>query len=200
MKISEIKEKNLCFEDLEIKRYLPLLQKQLLCDSIVKTSIKEENGIKKILFLIKTLGIDMAIVKMYTNIEPSSEKEVFIEEYDYLKESGLLYEIIKEITVDNPYEIFELQEFINNEVDQEITNANCIEGILAGTVEKLLKIVSDPDILPNFITKLVNNKDVKSFLQNIPNMPKLDTLITSNLVVKPKKNMLGFLKSVKGGK
>lgn len=202
MKISEIKEKNLGVEDLEIKKYLPFVHKKLITDNIVNGLVIEENGIKKISYPDKTLAIDFAIINNYTNIE--LREETASEDYDYLKETGLLDEIIDEINKGDKFELYELRQFIENSIEQKIRNSNTIEGILGIAMDKLIKLISDPDAIPAIISNLLSNPQVKTLIESIPNMPKLDTLINSNVVAKPKtkpkKNMLGFLKSVKGGK
>lgn len=192
MKLSEIKEKDLGVEDLEIKKYLPFVHKKLITDNIVNGLVIEENGIKKISYPDKTLAIDFAIINNYTNIELKSETAS--DDYDYLKETRLLDEIIDEINKGDKFELYELRQFIDQEIEQKIRNNNKIESIIAKTLDKLIGFISDSDGLSNMITKLASNPEIKQFLSNIPNMP---TELLETKKPKPLKKFLGHLKGKK---
>lgn len=77
---------------LEIKTYLPFLEKKKLVDMIIDANITEENGIKKDNQILRYISFITTSITAHTGLE---FEDVFAD-YDALAESGLLEHVVAE--------------------------------------------------------------------------------------------------------
>lgn len=78
---------------LEIKTYVPFVQKRAIAEMVVSQNIEEVDGIKKHDAINSYISFVVAMLTAYTNLEFTDEP---VQDYDLLAESGLLPLIIKE--------------------------------------------------------------------------------------------------------
>lgn len=141
---------NFKFEDLEIKSYIPLIQKKNIIENIINISFVEENGIYKIDYVMKELFTILGVFINYTNkeipelyIDKNLNIEKAFELYDYLIELGIYDNLVLKID-----DIAALLDLLENEVIQKKDILNSIEGILANGINKLIeKLPSDKELI-----------------------------------------------------
>jgi len=162
MKITELKEKielgNL-FDELgiEIKNYLPFVEKTLLVEDLIEACIEiTDNNMKKINYVQKQLHWDLFIVMNYTNIELDADD--ITGQYDFLKENGIMHGVMNRI---EKSEYFELEGLFEDSLRQEIRIANSIEGVIANSVQSLIAKIPEGKQLDKWINKF--SKTLKDF-------------------------------------
>jgi len=154
MLISELKEQietgKIIDELIEIKQYLPIVEKHLIATKIIDSSIIEnKNGLSQIDFFYKKITTDVSLIMNYSNLEFSDE---LINDYDYLSENGFIKKIIDKIP---KTEVYFIDELVENELDQMIKIENSLENILANKLQVL-------------IDKIPDQKSIKKILNDIP--------------------------------
>lgn len=82
-------------KELEIKTYIPFLQKKEIAELIVDTYTEEVDGIKKYDSTRAYVGFIAASITAHTNLEFG---ENVFDDYDSLAESGLLTQIVAEFS------------------------------------------------------------------------------------------------------
>lgn len=156
MQVSELKQKledNLTFSDLgiEIKHYIPFIEKKILIESIIDGSIEyEDNGLVSVNLFIKELNEKLGIIVNYTNIEIDGENTV--RDFDVLCELGIIDYILNNM---NKNEIYFIEDMICESIEQRIKLENSVEGILSKGINKIVE-------------KLPNEKSIKKILNDIP--------------------------------
>lgn len=156
MLVSELKQKledNLTFTDLwiEIKHYLPFIEKKILIENIVDGSIEyDENGLAKCNLFIKELNEKIGIIVNYTNIEIDSENTV--RDFDVMCELGIIDYVLNNM---NKNEKYFIEDMICEGIDQKVRLENSVEGILSKGINKIVE-------------KLPNEKSIKKILNDIP--------------------------------
>lgn len=92
-KINEHAVSDYIKEALEIKSYLPFMEKRKIIEVVVEQNTKEVDGIKKNDSINQYLSFVISMLSAHTNIEFSEDP---VADYDMLAESGLLPHIIAE--------------------------------------------------------------------------------------------------------
>lgn len=154
MLVSEFKEQfkkvGSVGELIEIKQYLPIVEKHLIATKIIDSCIIEnKNGLSQIDYFYKKITTDVSLIVNYTNLEFSDE---LINDYDYLSENGFIKQIIDKIP---KTEIYFIDELVENELDQIVRIENSLENILASKLQML-------------INKIPDEKTIKKILNDIP--------------------------------
>lgn len=80
-------------KELEIKNYIPFMEKRKIAEMVVEQSIEVIDGIKKYSNIDAYIGFIMASIVAHTNLKCSDNP---IADYDLLAESGLLTQIVAE--------------------------------------------------------------------------------------------------------
>ncbi len=160
MQITELKQQieagKIIEELLEVKSYLPLVEKQLIVNKIIDSCIiVDENGLSKIDFFYKYLTTQISLIVNYTSLEFS---ENIIEDFDYLAEYIGIEWIIDKIS---PIEVCIIQELVDDELDQVVKMNNSIEGILAKGINKITEKLPSDKQLKSLSKSLV--KDLNKF-------------------------------------
>lgn len=78
---------------LEIKKYIPFMEKRNIAETIVAQNIEVVDGIKKYDSISSYVGLVVASIMAHTDLEFSDDP---ITDYDLLAESGLLSQIVAE--------------------------------------------------------------------------------------------------------
>lgn len=124
--------------EVEIKKYLPILEKVNLVSSIVKGCIRD-NGVEfEIDHASKNVAYGLEIINSYTNIDvPNNSIEVF----DTVKKSGLLDVVIGNI----PHaEIVELYNMLENKLQEKRNihqQKNKLENIVKSGIDRLILLM-----------------------------------------------------------
>lgn len=143
--------KELTKDQIEIKQYIPFIQKQLLVNQIVNMCLEEDhNGLLKCNFFNKKLALDSEVVIMYTNLEFNEEN--FLEQYDFLVESKLMDYIIGEI---DGVEYDTIIDAVFYEIEERQKLGNSIEGVLANKLTVLLNKIPDEKSIKALVKSLV---------------------------------------------
>lgn len=158
MNIKELKEKLqnkiLKPEELEIKKYLPLLNKKILVDNICADIVEyDENGIAFVNEIQKKISIAIAVLLNYCDVEILEEDNMgdIIETLDLLFETGKYSEIEEYIGND----LDELKLAIETEIENIKLRNNSLESIVAKGLNKI-------------INTLPNDKQIKKLMAEIP--------------------------------
>jgi hypothetical protein len=152
------KAKQLVIKDnLTIKPYLPFKEKNLLTESIVKaTTFKFEeyttdigetkrrnSGQIKVDSVSRQMLFYRSVIEKYTNLEINND---FIEDYDALKQSGVLYELFSTSEEHESLipvsELVELNRMIEMKVDDALTNTYEIHSYVQSQVDRFGKLAN----------------------------------------------------------
>ena len=164
MQITELKQQieagKIIEELLEVKSYLPLVEKQLIVNKIIDSCIiVDENGLSKIDFFYKYLTTQISLIVNYTSLEFS---ENIIEDFDYLAEYIGIEWIIDKIS---PIEVCIIQELVDDELDQVVKINNSIESIAQKGINDLKVIIEEG--ITKIVEKLPNDKQIKSLSKSL---------------------------------
>ncbi len=158
MNIKELKEKlqdnALKLEELNIKTYLPLLNKKILVDNICTDLIEyDENGLAFVNEVQKKISISIAVLLNFCDIEILEEDNIddVIETLDLLFETGKYSEIEEYIGDD----LFELLCAVEAEIENIKLRNNSLESIVAKGLNKI-------------INTLPNDKQIKKLIAEVP--------------------------------
>lgn len=158
MNIKEIKEKlqndTLKLEELNIKTYLPLLNKKILVDNICTDIIEyDENGLAFVNEVQKKITLCISTLLNFCDVEILEEDnmEDVIEVLDLLFESGKYNEIEGYIGSD----LDELLWAVEAEIENIKLRNNSLESIVAKGLNKI-------------INTLPNDKQIKKLMAEIP--------------------------------
>ncbi len=165
MNIKELKEKlqngTLALGELNIKTYLPLLNKKILVDNICTDLIEyDENGLAFVNEIQKVISTAISILINYCDVEILEEDNMgdVIEVLDLLFETGDYYKIEELIGND----LDELLLAIDVEIENIKLRNNSLESIVAKGLNKIIE-------------KLPNDKQLKSLSKSvIKDINKLD--------------------------
>ena len=118
--------------------YAPLLSKTTILNMMNEKAVVDDGGVRYIDLLISKLNLTMAILVLYTDIEPDKKENedgtttaLTWEAYDALKSNGLLDEITEAIGED----IAELLSVQKNIMDTWYTKNNSTEAYIANIIE-----------------------------------------------------------------
>jgi len=159
MKIAELRELGglSAADKVEVKKYLSIAAKSVLAETVMDSCIgNDDSGLSKVDYTLRKLNRDMALVLNYTNLE--FDKDDFIEEYDWLAESGVLEYIVEQIPED---ELWIVQNLLDDEIEQKIDLENSIEALVAKGINALIEKMPTNTQLRNLV-KLFG-KEFKDF-------------------------------------
>jgi hypothetical protein len=140
---NNLKPKTIYFNEREIqvKQYLPIESKIELIQLIINTSFikNEETNLSQLNPCFKELLYNYFLVKFYTDLSLNNE---YSNQYDLLKSSGLLDQIISVIPIE---ELELLNDLLIRSIKQEFYRIEQ-ERSFNGIVNKLMNIIKDFDI------------------------------------------------------
>ena len=141
--------------ELEIKNYIPFMEKRKIAEMVVEQNIKVVDGIKKYNNIDAYIGFIMASIVAHTNLKCGNNP---IEDYDLLAESGLLHLIVSEFQESH------------NEIDILLKMAVAYElednqpGVLIGRF--LDSILKKLDGAAGMLKDLVDDIDIEDIFKN----------------------------------
>lgn len=153
-------------EILTIKKYLPILHKQVLIDNIISSAKEiDDNGMTRINYTNLELFFDIHLTETISNY--GFYPETMIEEYDYMVEHGIFELIYNEFS---KHEINNIRKLVYKEIEQELKVSNSIEGIINSHLyllqDKIDTLISKiPDFKEDTVNKWVKSlsKTLKQF-------------------------------------
>lgn len=123
-------------DNLEIKSYLPFVNKITLAGNLANHTMLDKNtNAVKVDSCVNYLLFVRTIIEQYTNLEV--ETEGFFEEYDMLNASGLLDKILNMIPEKEINEFKMLCDFRKNDL---LTNKYEIHGFVSGEVTRFAEL------------------------------------------------------------
>lgn len=144
-------------KELEVKKYIPFVDKRALCESVLETCCtKDDNGLVKVDSVTRYILFTISVITKYTNLEFSSGKDDeydSLDEYDILCESGLLNPILAVIGE----EYAACNNMLNMMMDDIIANNNTVEAV---TGHALSKITDSVDELINVFADKVEEMEL----------------------------------------
>lgn len=170
---NELKD-NFFSENITIRNYIPFIEKLNLAEKLIKvTTSDKNNNCLKINSPSQYLLFCRIIIEQYTDLKIRTEG--FYEEYDLLKQSGILNKIIASIPEEEIKELKMIVDmvqndiitnnnnpyvFINNQVERFTTITGIMLKPFLETLSNKIKNLNDEQIekiLNNFLNKLSNN-------------------------------------------
>ncbi len=119
---------------LELKKYIPFVNKRELCADVIEACCTKEGGLIKVDSVSRYIVFTISMISAYTNLEFSSGEEYSpIDEYDILCEANLLNPILALIGE----EYTTCNNMLNMMMDDEIANNNTIEALLGHSLNKV---------------------------------------------------------------
>lgn len=140
-------------KELEIKTYIPFMEKRKIAEMIVAQNIKEVDGIKKYDDISSYVSLVVASIVAHTNLKFNTDP---IADYDLLAENGLLPQIIAEFQGSHEEIGILLKMAIASELEDN--NVNVLVGRFLDSVLKKLDGVVDG------VKNMVGNVDLKELL------------------------------------
>lgn len=181
IKVTEIIEKikngnNNAFDGIQIKDYLPISTKRLMCEEIAKNSIIEQDGVKIKDSIAYEIAFDLIIVSFYTNVDID-------ENYDEVCEYKII-DFIKENMNQSEREF--ISEHSYYMIQNEINNHNSIAGVINRQLTKFINII-DKNTSPKAMKSIL--KEVQKLdLDKIPMIKQLVETLSGNEINKINKN------------
>jgi len=131
---------------MEIKNFLPIVSKKLLCESIVLNSLVEKDGFLFIDYISRTIAENIMIVQTYTDLD------VTVADYDKTDEEIGFDNIISQLPKS---EVNFIKETVDNMLEQEVSINNSISGILNKNMQTLILKIPTTKELEKFIPKIL---------------------------------------------
>lgn len=159
MLFNEIKAKIENKESLsiEVKKYLPFVNKTLFVNDMINSCITEnEKKMKMIDFTQKQLCFDIYILRDYADLEFDADS--LIDQYDYLKENGAIEYIISIIEHKDKEELIKM---VDQSLEQEVKTSNSLEGILNNGIQDVISKIPESSKIDKWVKSLV--KTIKDF-------------------------------------
>lgn len=144
-------------DNLKVKDYLPFKEKLNIIDRVVQPTVfkfeeyttptgetrRRSSGQVKVDSISRQMLFYRSVIEKYTNLEVS---EYFTEDYDALKQSGLLYELFFASEEREPLipasELVELNHMIEMKVDDALTNTYDIHSFVQSQVDRFAKLAN----------------------------------------------------------
>ena len=156
-------------KELDVKEYVPFMEKRKAAEQVVSQNITEVDGIKKYDSISGYIDLVVTSIKLHTNLTFDDS----IEDYDLLAESGLLPHIMAQFQSSHDELGTILKMAISMELENNNTNAlvgrflNKISGVLDGVLEVAkdkfgnfdMRDVFGADIKEEDLTKLIGLLD-----------------------------------------
>lgn len=127
--------------ELEIKTYIPFMEKRRIAEMVVEQNISVIDGIKKYDDIGSYVSLVVASIMAHTNLQFSDSP---IEDYDLLAESGLLPQIIAEFQGSHEEIGILLKMAIAAELEEN--NVNVLVGHFLNNIIQILEKVNPKDI------------------------------------------------------
>lgn len=181
IKVTEIIEKikngnDNAFDGIQIKDYLPISTKRLMCEEIAKNSIIEQDGVKIKDSIAYKIAFDLIIVSFYTNVDID-------ENYDEVCEYKII-DFIKESMNQSEREF--ISEHSYYMIQNEINNHNSIAGVINRQLTKFINII-DKNTSPRAVKSILKEAQ-KLDLDKIPMIKQLVETLGGNEINKINKN------------
>lgn len=167
---------NNAFDGIQIKDYLPISTKRLMCEEIAKNSIIEQDGVKIKDSIAYEIAFDLVIVSFYTNVDID-------ENYDEACEYKII-DFIKENMNQSEREF--ISEHSYYMIQNEINNHNSIAGVINRQLTKFINIV-DKNTSPRAMKSILKEAQ-KLDLDKIPMIKQLVETLSGNEINKINKN------------
>jgi len=150
------------FDGIQIKDYLPISTKRLMCEEIAKNSIVEQNGMKIKDSISYAIAFDLMVTSFYSNVDID-------EHYDEACEYKII-DFIKENM--NQEERDFISEHSYYMIRNEIDTYNSLAGVINRNLTNFINVVE----------KNTNPKAIKSILKeaqklNLDKMPMIKQLV-----------------------
>ena len=179
--VTEIIEKvknydNSAFDKIQIKPYLPIATKRIICEEITKNSIIEQDGMKVKDSIAFTIAFDLMIVQFYSNVDID-------EHYDEACEYGII-DYIKDNMNQNEREF--ISEHSYYMIQNEINTHNSIAGVINRQLTKFINII-DKNTSPKAMKSILKEAQ-KLDLDKIPMIKQLVETLNANEINKINKN------------
>lgn len=123
-------------KELEIKEYIPFINKRELCAKVIDACCTKEGGLVKIDSVTRYIVFTISIISAYTALEFSSGEDTeydSLDEYDMICESGLLNLILALIGD----EYTTCNNILNMMLEDVIANNNTIEAVFGHAFDKV---------------------------------------------------------------
>ena len=167
IKVTEIIEKmkngdNSILKEIQIKDYLPISTKRLMCEEIAKNSIVEQNGMKVKDSISYEIAFDLVITSFYSNVDIDEYYDEACEYkiIDYIKEN--MNQSERDFISEHSYYI------VRNEID----TYNSLAGVINRNLTNFI----------NVIEKNTNPKAIKSILKEAQKLDLDKTPMIKQLV------------------
>lgn len=181
IKVTEIIEKikngnDNGFDGIQIKDYLPVSTKRLICEEIAKNSIVEQDGMKVKDSIAFTIAFDLMIVQFYSNVDID-------EHYDEACEYGIIDYIKDNMNLDEREFISEHSYYM---IRNEINTHNSIAGVINRQLTKFINII-DKNTSPKAMKSILKEAQ-KLDMDKIPMIKQLVETLNGNEINKINKN------------
>ncbi len=167
---------NNAFDRIQIKSYLPISTKRLMCEEIAKNSIIEQDGMKVKDSIAFTIAFDLMIVQFYSNVDID-------EHYDEACEYGII-DYIKDNMNQNEREF--ISEHSYYMIQNEINNHNSIAGVITRQLTKFINII-DKNTSPRAMKSILKEAQ-KLDLDKMPMIKQLVETLNGNEINTINKN------------
>ena len=153
MKVNELLENINPMEKLDIKHYIPVIdKKKFVMDVLMECTDDVDNFISVDRFKMN-IYFNMRIMELYTNLEVSNDFDEMIAEYDALCESAILQNAIAEFKdeYDLTYSILEgeLEELlVQNSIDAQVVRIANKVNVMLDTIQEKVESVDLSKMLP----------------------------------------------------
>lgn len=128
------------FVGIQIKDYLPIATKRLMCEEIAKNSIVEQNGMKIKDSIAYGIAFDLIITSFYSNVDIDEHYDEACEYkiIDFIKEN--MNQIERDFISEHSYHM----------VRNEIETYNSLAGVINRNLQKLIEKLPDEKSLSKF--------------------------------------------------
>jgi len=164
------------FDGIQIKDYLPISTKRLMCEEITKNSIIEQNGMKLKDSISYAIAFDLMVTSFYSNVDID-------ENYDEACEYGII-KFIKENM--NRNELDFIYEHSRRMIQNEINTHNSIAGVINRQLTKFINII-DKNTSPKAMKSILKEAQ-KLDMDKIPMIKQLVETLNGNEINKINKN------------
>lgn len=164
---NDIINNNFSIEDLNIKRYIPFMEKRKIIDAIIDTLLLEDDGMVQFDELDRFVTFIMVSIDSY--IQNIDFEDKYIECYDALAENDKISEIISAIGND----ITELKDFFEIECNNRLKQNNIeyilnrklteMNGIFNGQVQEVVKQLTE---IGTEVSSNITGKEVVNFISS----------------------------------
>lgn len=167
MLISELKNNKNSYDNINVKNYIPFIEKKLLVNDVVNSCLEiNEDGFLICDNFMKKLLLDLKIIIAYTDIEFG---ENIIEEYDFLAENKIINIVKKSISKD---ELDFIYKMTDKEIKQRMNIENSLANVMIKVTNNIIKKLPDEKEIEGLLDKTsetLNNVDLKNIelLKNI---------------------------------